>query len=179
MVNNVSLAIRTNDLTTIDSDQYKGILPFIKELQLAHPNWSFTILNTGLDWNAVLDAETIENHRRSLTQNTDPNWLCPECGLNTYDSGWYGASRAAVAYYMDPRNWINGKNIFSFEALSYNPQIHNIDGVKAILRGTFMDVESITYTDVNGDLQTIDKSYAQIIMEAAEDSRSKSIPFSF
>lgn len=161
---------RTTDLTTIDKSQYRGVLPFIQELQIAYPNWSFTILNTGLDWNAVITAETTSNHRRSLTQNTDPAWLCSDCGLTAYDSGWYGASKQAVEYYMDPRNWLNGKNIFSFEALSFNASMHNIDGVKAILKGTFMDKNSITYTDTAGNTQTINKSYAQIIMEAAEDS---------
>lgn len=169
--NNQSLGVvRTTDLNTIDQYKYRGILPFIQELQIAYPNWSFTILNTELDWNSVINAETISNHRRSLTQNTDPAWLCPECGLTSYDSGWYGASRQAVEYYMDPRNWLNGKNIFSFEALSYNPNTHNIDGVKAILRGTFMDKDSISYTDINGNQQIIYKSYAQIIMEAAAES---------
>lgn len=168
--NQVLGVIRTTDLSTIDQYKYRGVLPFIQELQIAYPNWSFTILNTELDWNSVINAETISDHRRSLTQNTDPAWLCPDCGLTSYDSGWYGASRQAVEFYMDPRNWLNGKNIFSFEALSYNPNMHNIDGVNAILRGTFMDRDSITYTDVNGNLQTIYKSYAQIIMEAASES---------
>ena len=71
---------------------------------------------------------------------------------------------------MDPRNWLNGKNIFTFEELTYNSNIHNIDGVKAILRGSFMDRDSISYTDTSGNVQTINKSYAQIIMEAAVES---------
>ena len=160
----------TTDLSTIDQYKYRGVLPFIKELQIAYPNWSFTILNTGLDWNAVINAETVSDHSRSLTQNTDPAWLCSQCGLTLYDSGWYGASRQAVEFYMDPRNWLNGKNIFTFEELTYNSNIHNIDGVKAILRGSFMDRNSISYTDTSGNVQTINKSYAQIIMEAAVES---------
>ena len=77
----------TTDLSIIDQYKYRGVLPFIKELQIAYPNWSFTILNTGLDWNAVINAETVSDHSRSLTQNTDPAWLCSDCGLTLYDSG--------------------------------------------------------------------------------------------
>ena len=163
---------RTTDLSILEGNKYKGMLALIKELQTAHPNWNFTIENRGLEWNDVLYAETFANHARSLTQNTSPEWLCPVCGTTPYDSssGWYGASQQAVSYYLDPRNWLNSKNIFSFEALSYSPESHNIEGVNAILKGTFMDRASIDYINTEGNTLTIQKSYAQIIMEAAIES---------
>lgn len=162
---------RTTDESGITENDYPGILPLIQELRTAHPNWTFTFLYTGLDWSTVIANETTAYHGRSLVQNSSPEWVCSTCGTTAYDNGsWYCASTAAVEYYMDVRNWLNESNIFAFEALSYDRDTQTIDGVKAILRGTFMDVDSITYTDIAGNTQVIYKSYAQIIMEAAEES---------
>lgn len=168
----VFAATRTEDLSALNEYKYRGILPFIQELKIAYPNWNFTMLYTGFNWDDVIYKETEGYHSKSLTQNSNINWICPSCLLTQYDGniGWYCASKQAVEFYMDPRNWLNGKNIFSFEALAYDPSIHTIDGVNAILRGTFMDKSTITYTDTSGNLQTINKSYAQIIMEAAAES---------
>ena len=106
---------------------------------------------------------------KKLSANSSTPWVCSICGQTPYDNGtWYCASKATVAYYMDIRNWLNENYIFAFETLSYDESTQTIDGVKKILAGTFMDKESITYIDTAGKTQTINKSYAQIIMDAAK-----------
>ena len=161
---------RTTSLDGLTNEQYPGVAALINELKKSHPNWTFTILYTGLDWSTVIYNETEARHERSLVQNSSPAWVCATCGQNPYDSGyWYCASKAAVAYYMDVRNWLNESYIFAFETLSYDEATQTIEGVKKILSGTFMDVENITYIDTEGNSQTIEKSYAQIIMECAKD----------
>jgi len=64
-------------------------------------------------------------------------------------SGWYLATRSAVEYCMDPRNFINENDIFMFEQLTYNPGYHTALAVQNILQNTFMngliENEGITY----------------------------------
>ena len=162
---------RVTSLEGLTNESYPGIASMINELKTAHPNWTFTILYTGLDWNTVMYNETDAWHGRSLVQNSSFEWVCAVCGQTPYDNGtWYCASKAAVAYYMDVRNWLNENYIFAFETLSYDEDTQTIDGVEKILSGTFMDTETITYFDTVWRTQTINKSYAQVIMEAAEEA---------
>lgn len=107
---------------------------------------------------------------RSLVQNSSAEWICSICGDDAYDNGtWYCASDKTVKYYMDARNWMTEDYIFAFEALSFDESIQTIEGVEAILDGTFMDKDTITYINTAGKTKKIDKSYAQVIMEAAEE----------
>ena len=97
------------------------------------------------------------------------DWVCATCKTDPKDNGsWYCASPKAVSYYMDTRNWLNDAYIFSFETLSFNSKAHSVEGVQAIISGTFMDKSTITYIDTNGNTQTINKSYAQIIYDAGK-----------
>ena len=173
-INNPSFAVersRNEDLEVFKNSNYPGYITLINELKSAHPNWTFTILYTGLDWNNVIYNETSALHGRSLVQNSGSGWVCPSCGTRAYDNGsWYCASPATVSYYMDVRNWLTESYIFAFETLSYDSTTQTKDGVQRILSGTFMDKESITYYDTEGNEQTIEKSYADIIMEAAAEN---------
>ncbi len=174
-INNITFAVersRSENLEALDNSRYPGYMELINELKTAHPNWTFTILYTGLDWNNVIYNETSALHGRSLVQNSSMEWICPTCGARAYDNGsWYCASPLTVSYYMDVRNWLTESYIFAFETLSYDSTTQTIDGVQRILSGTFMDKETITYYDLEGNEQTIEKSYAQIIMEAAEENK--------
>lgn len=176
--NEVQAGERTEDLSNLVN--YPEIYTAIQEMKTAHPNWTFTVLYTGLNWNDVIENEIkhIDNGYgkitcRSLVQNSSIignvyDWVCPEFGTSSQDSGsWYCASSKTVEYYIDPRNWLNETYIFAFETLSFNSNFHTIDGVQAMLAGTFMDTGNvITYKDINGNVQTINKSYAQVIYEA-------------
>ena len=56
----------------------------------------------------------------------------------TYDTGyWYGASRKAIAYYMDPRNFLDEINIFQFlDVNNYDESSVSYDGLKRKVNGT-------------------------------------------
>ena len=153
---------------------YPSIYTLVRELQVAHPTWNFTMLYTGLNWDDVIYNETVALHSRSLVQNSVitgniNDWLCPICYTTLYDNlSWYCASAKTASYYIDPRNWIDEETIFSMESLAYDPSIQNIEGVRKILAGTFMEKEQIEYIDTTGNVQIIYKSYAQIFMEAGQ-----------
>ncbi len=163
---------RTNDLSNLEN--YQEIYTNIQELKTSHPNWNFTILYTGLDWNTVLANETTAVHTwsllfYSLAKGNVADWVCPDCGLNLKENGsWYCASNKTVSYYMDPRNWLNEDYIFAFETLSFNEGVHTLEGVKTILAGSFMDTDTISFLNVEGGTEVLNKSYAQIIYEAGK-----------
>ena len=153
--------------------KYPGYDTLIQNLQKKHPNWNFTILETGLDWNEVIKNETVASHGRNLIYYTyNGSWVCSKCGNRLYDSGkWKCASELAVSYYMDPRNWLNENNIFQFENLAYNGDIQNIDGVRKILSTVpWANGKNITYIKPDGTTGTINKTYADVIMEAAKEA---------
>ncbi len=172
--NSACAATRTSDLSKLIN--YPEIYTAVQEMKTAHPNWTFTILYTGLDWNEVLENETTKKHTRSLVQKPvilgDINdWICPICYKTPQDNGsWLCASNKTASYYIDPRNWINETYIFAFETLSFNSETHTLEGIKTMLSGSFMDIDSIKYIDTNGEEKIIEKSYAQIIFEAAKEN---------
>lgn len=150
-------------------DDYPGYSSLLDNLLKEHPSWTFTILYTGLDWNTVIKNETTAKHGRNLVQNKSGEWVCSVCGNKAYDNGsWRCASSSTVSYYMDPRNSLNEDYIFQFENLEWKDDTYTTSGVQKILDGTFMDGSTIKYKNSSGDTKTINKSYAKVIMEAAE-----------
>ncbi len=115
----------------------------LAELHILHPNWSFepllvTELNSKYSWNHVIYMETADAPNRSLvTPNPDYAAYRHATNKTPYDSGWYQASTAAVEYMMDPRNFLNEKDIFQFEELGFKDSV-SISQIEAALAGTFM-----------------------------------------
>lgn len=145
--------------------------PMLRELHTDHPNWIFMAQKTGLDWNYVLEEECVLGRSLVPSYALD-SWKSMKEGAYDYENGcWYGldgswvqASDEIIAYYLDPRNFLDDTNIFMFENLSYNPNVHNIEGVKAILADTFMK-GGFTAPDTG-----VYYTYAQTFMDAAKQS---------
>ena len=167
-------AAQTRESYSSKIDNYPGYKALIEKLKTAHPNWKFTILYTGLDWAQVLKNETTAVHGRNVVPAyKDDAWKCSTCGDTPRGgSDWRCASEAAVAYYMDPRNWLNDSYIFEFENLSYNGDIQTVDGVKKIISdiGYMNGNNKVTYTKTDGTTGTLNKTYAEVIMNAAKEA---------
>lgn len=145
--------------------------PALRKLHQQHPNWVFTAQKVGLDWSDVLNEEMVLG-RNLVHGSALDSWKSMERGAYNFSGGyWYGldgswvaASKEIVSYYLDPRNFLDDTYIFMFENLSYNKNIHNIDGVKAILADSFMK-GNYTCPDTGKT-----HSYAQTFMDAAKKS---------
>ena len=117
-------------------DKYPGYASLLDDLMEEHPNWTFTILFTGLNWNSVIKNETTSKHGRNLVQGKSGEWVCSVCGDKPYDNGsWKCASSATVSYYMDPRNSLFEDYIFQFENLKWVDGKYTISGIEQILDG--------------------------------------------
>ncbi len=102
----------------------------LRKLHKAHPNWKFVGYKTGIKWSAALAAETKKGV--SLVSKSEPKSY--RNGSTQPESGWYYANSKAVAYYMDPRNFLNENSIYMFEDLSYRPANQTEGVVSKILK---------------------------------------------
>jgi beta-N-acetylglucosaminidase len=145
----------------------------IEKLHKTYPNWHFKAYNTGLEWEDAVDAESEIGH--SLVDKS-----ANEAYINKDDvdsngkqiirdgNNWVTASRFAVEYYMDPRNFMTERTILAFENLTYQgDDKYTVSGIQNILNKTFMK-GSYTYTE-NG--KEITKTYADTFFEAGKASK--------
>ncbi len=144
-------------------ESYKNSLRALHE---KYPNWRFETVNTNLDWNSAVTAESSVG-KNLIAKSSISSWKSTE--PQAYDwtqNAWYGfdggswasASRELIQYYMDPRNFLDESGIFQFETLEYQGY-QNETGVSNILASTFM---SGSYTDTDGAT----RSYASTFSEA-------------
>ena len=104
-----------------------------------HPTWNFELLYTGLNFNTAVFGEYSNHSANLVPSSSGSEWICPVCGTKLYDTGWYGASDKAIAYYMDPRNFLNENNVFQFlDANKYESSSVSLEGIQSNVTGTFL-----------------------------------------
>ena len=113
----------------------------LRAVRAAYPYLSFEAFQTGLTWNEVLAAETSYASISLVGMNNPSSWKSLINGgynwrtstWNQYEAGWVSASPALVAYFLDPRNFLNTEGaILQFQKLS-NSDSENLAGIKAIM----------------------------------------------
>lgn len=169
-----SVAVIYNDLPVSElkdefPDSYK---PYIEALKVNHPDWVFKAVYTNLDWNLVLKHESYEiNPAISLININDygDNWLYSGDNV-AHDGPYYTASKSAVAYALDPRNFLTETGIFQFETLSFSFEVHNVESVQKILASTPMGSEEYCNKyKYLGEWKTMDETYAEMIVRLSEE----------
>ena len=155
--------------------------PYLRQLHEQYPNWTFVAFDTGMKWSSAVKAERQtggkNDHTKQLITNNAPDSFKCKCS-SCYKNGKYivqespdfvSASEEAVAYYMNPLNFLNDLYIYQFETTLYDDS-QTEAGIETILKGTWMYQSNISYKDASGKTQTIDETYASVIREAAKDS---------
>ena len=112
------------------------------QLHKVHPNWGFVGYKTNISWKTALSKQT--KGGTSLVSSIYPARY--RDGTKQYEKGWYKANSKVVAYYMDPRNFLNENGIFMFEDLSYKPGYQTASVVSAILSPTKLPSYGFTAT---------------------------------
>lgn len=117
-------------------ESYQKKLAYLKYL---HPNWEFKAYYTGIDWNELTSTEA-ENRCMVNTIHKgnvlDPAVLC-RCGTMG-DYGYYCASRLAVNYYLDPRNFMSETMVFQFLDLASTDGVSR-EVVARTVSGTYLE----------------------------------------
>lgn len=132
---------RTDDIQAFP-ESYRS---YLYQLKSRHPNWVFVPMNTGIEWRTVI-AEEMKGDRNWVHSSKGEAWKGEQ-----RDTNWYLATKEAVEYCVDPRNFLNEQYIFMFELLTYNGQYHTRQGVQSIIQNSFMrgeiSGEGISYAD--------------------------------
>ena len=181
--------IRTKSVGSYSSELAKfpaSYQTYLKKLHEKHPNWVFVAVNRNLDWNDIVAAESVSSSstgtNRSLLPKTSGGLLLSKASTDynaskgTYipkdGSTWVSASKPAVAYYVDPRNFLKDNYIYMFEALNYDAGYHNLEGVRNVLSGTELyGNKKITYTTTSGKTTKLDMTYEQAIFGAGAKNK--------
>ena len=88
-------------------DSYAG---YINELRTKHPNWKFTFVKTGYDFNSYVNSQlgassVLGNRQATLDE---------------------------IKYYVDPRNFLNEQSVFMFEKQTYDESSYSRAGVLSV-----------------------------------------------
>lgn len=155
-------------------DSYKD---YLRKLHAQYPYWQFNAYKTGLDWNAAVNGES-KLGLNLISNSKSAAWKSMEEGAYDANTGkwkvfdgstWVAASKEAIMYYMDPRNFLTTQGIYQFELLEYQSQYQTVDGINHILANTPFANATFTYTDdVSG--ATKETTYAAAFAEAAKES---------
>lgn len=129
----------------------------LRDVHARHPKWVFQAQHLSMTWakalseeqkalkNAIVDPESWRSMEYGAYNWTSNSYVAVDSG------GWVTAAPAVVAYYMDPRNFLDETYIFQFENLQYSDQ-HTVEGVKAILPSRY-------------------DGYAEDLLKAAKETR--------
>lgn len=121
--------------------------PALRELHAKYPQWVFTAMDTGLDWNEAVENESLVG-RNLVSSSSISSWKSTadgayDWGTSTWPgfdgSSWVAASEDIIRYYMDPRNFLNETYIFQFLLQSYDSSIHTREGLASLVSGTFLE----------------------------------------
>jgi beta-N-acetylglucosaminidase len=119
-----------------------------------NPTYRFIPYDTGIEWTDLMAAED-KGGKNLADGSVYPNWV--KNGSPLYDgNSWRAASSDVVSYFLDPRNFLDSVHVFQFEKLSFDPTVHTLDGVKAMIKGSFME--------------STDPDYASILLKAGSDA---------
>ena len=125
--------------TTQVPEEYASYISALKEI---FPNATFEFDYIDEDFSTVVSNET---GIKKVSKSTSSSWKALlssnydwDSGQWTYtEGGWTYCSYEVIAYYMDPRNFLNEDYIYMFLQQSYSSS-ETLSGVQTILSGTFM-----------------------------------------
>lgn len=109
--------------------------PYLSYLHSKYPNWIFKAEKTKSTFLDAIDGEANKNY----TQITNSSYLVSDAIAEK--GGWRVANDAYTAFMLDPRNYLNEKNIFAFENLSFDEKNHTTEAVRSIVSGSYLDTK--------------------------------------
>lgn len=146
-------------------------LPYLASLREVNPYRDFKAKKLFLDWEDAVNGENklglnlISNSKNVAFKSLEKgayNW--ENDSFRVYDGvSFVTVSEKGLRYFMDPRNFLNEDGIYQFELLSYQPEIHTLEGIEKILEGSPL---SGTYTFKTEKGEKKELSYAETFLLA-------------
>lgn len=155
-------------------DDYRGAL---EKLHKQHPKWYFQAILIDDSWSRAVSNESIIG-KNSIQIDPYENLSYVSMKEGAYNKGSdtfvavdaggrYTPSKEAIAYYMDPRNFLTEDKIFQFEDLSYH-SYHKEEVIDKMLEGTFMQG---SFSWKKDGKTTVSRKYAQTFMHAGKKAQ--------
>lgn len=119
----------------------ESYIPYLSRLHESHPDWIFEPLITGIKFSEAVSKESALGVSLIQDSSAYDGWksiVSPAYDYGTdkwksYDSGnWVAANSEAIAYFMDPRNFLTEARIFQFEKLNYDATYQTVESVQGI-----------------------------------------------
>ena len=171
--------VKANAFETSIKDFPESYKTKLRALHKYYPKWKFVPYKTNIMFRTAVDKEY--SNDRSLIENNFSKYLKSNASGNyntstgkyiAKDGGsWVTSSKNAIAYFMDPRNFLDSKHIYMFEQLSYDSKTQTKSGVEAILDGSFMHNTEIGYITTKGKYKSTNTKYSDAILKAAKNSK--------
>lgn len=150
----------------------------LRALHAKYPNWKFVANKFDLSFKEAVEAQygvaKVEDTRKWVELTYGGNEWRDMRAFNsttnqwkTLEGSWTYASRAAIEYYMDPRNSLDENKIFAFMQQSYSEDPKMQENLKTVIKGTFLEKGY----DKNGDGSIEANAYIEDLIEAAKQSR--------
>lgn len=116
-------------------------------MHVKNPAYVFEPFDTGIAWQEFIDVQDETNRSLIQSSHVPASWVEPDSPV--YDgTAWKAALRPVIEHYADPRNFLSTDELFQFETMDWRPDVHSIEGVRAILKGSFMEPDLDTYADI-------------------------------
>lgn len=174
----------SSDDCEYDEDFEKNLANFpesyhsaLRALHTKYPNWQFVANKFDLTFKEAVEAQygvsNIKDTRKWVEFTYGGNEWRDMRGYDvandswaTLESRWTYASRAAIEYFMDPRNSLNEDMIFAFMKQSYQEDEKTADNIRTVIKGTFLE----SGYDKDGDGTVDTDAYIEDLIAAATES---------
>lgn len=154
----------------------------LRILHAQYPNWVFVAQDAG-SWSEALEAETWFNSNGPsgsgstqavslVDKNSIASWKSTETGAFNWATGewvtgwdgdaWVVASDEIVAYYLDPRNFLDESSVFQF--LDLGDTNTTTEAISQLASDRGASWLAGTYTHANGNII----NYPQVILQAGQ-----------
>ncbi len=156
----------------------------LRTLHTEHPTWVFQAQKTGLNWSDVMAAEGAVG-ANLVSKSSISSWKSTEYGAYDWNTGtwtgfdgssWVAASKDIVAYYMDPRNFLNDTYVFQFLHHAYDSNVQTREGLTSLITGTFLEKTPESTTAATQSVQeTIGSGSSPVVNNSGSTGTSGSL----
>ena len=156
----------------------------LRTLHTEHPTWVFQAQKTGLNWSDVMAAEGAVG-TNLVSKSSISSWKSTEYGAYDWNTGiwtgfdgssWVAASKDIVAYYMDPRNFLNDTYVFQFLHHAYDSNAQTREGLTSLITGTFLEKTPESTTAATQSVQeTIGSGSSPVVNNSGSTGTSGSL----
>ena len=155
----------------------------LRTLHTEHPTWVFQAQKTGLNWSDVMEAEGAVG-TNLVSKASISSWKSTDYGAYDWNtstwtgfdgSSWVAASKDIVAYYMDPRNFLNDTYAFQFLHHAFDSNTQTRAGLTSLITGTFLEKTPEETTAAQSIQETSGSGTAAVINNTTNTEASGSL----